>query len=310
MNKVKKQHYVAQFLLSKFATGKKNKAKFWVLDKRDGNVYPCAVRDVGHENYFYEYHGEGGDFELEGLMERLDSKGGGIIDSITKSARLPHEEKDMVWLSYYVAAQILRTPFVRNEMENFRQLIIQKWGTDIHASQEDTKTIGEYGPEDAKASSLRLIKDVPVFAKILQEKTWCLCEAPGPMSYIVSDNPVVRHNMIDRGPRGNLGLRNEGIEVYMPLSPKLALHVMCPKLATAALITPEVGPAYSRALIDGSPVRLAPENVEFVNSLQVIWAERFVYAKKREHLDLPLDMLRTNPELMIGPGVRQRPKEA
>ncbi|MGO9612924.1 MAG: DUF4238 domain-containing protein [Dissulfurispiraceae bacterium] len=310
MNKAKKQHYVAQFLLRKFATGKKNKAKLWVLDKKSGDVYLCAVRDVGHENYFYEYHGEGGDFEFEGLMQRLDSKGAEIIDRITGNAKLPQKNESKIWLAYYLAAQILRTPMIRNEMENFRQTIIQKWGANIYVSTEDTKTIGEYGPEDAKASSLRLIKDVPAFAKILQEKTWSLCEAPVSMSYIVSDNPAVRHNMIDRGPRGNLGLRNEGIEVYMPLSPKLALHVICPKLATAVLMTPEVGPAYSSALINGNPIVLAPENVEFVNSLQVIWAERFVYAKKREDLDLPLDMLRTNPELMVGPGVRQRPEEA
>jgi hypothetical protein len=45
----------------------------------------------------------------------------------------------------------------------------------------------------------------------------------------------------------------------------------------------------------------APENAEFANSPQVIWAERFVYDKEQEHLEIPIDMLRTNPELMDWP---------
>ena len=63
------------------------------------------------------------------------------------------------------------------------------------------------------------------------------------------------------------------------------------------------------AMGNGSPVKLKPENVEFANSLQVIWAERFVFGRKQTDLDMPLDMLRTNPELMDGPGVRQRPED-
>ncbi len=71
-----------------------------------------------------------------------------------------------------------------------------------------------------------------------------------------------------------------------------------------------VSPDYTEAIKTGRPVRLQPENVEFANSLQVIWSERFVFARNREHLALALDMLRTNPELMDGPGVRQPPDEA
>lgn len=307
MSKPKKQHYVPQFLLRNFAIGRKSKAKLWVLDKRSSSVFRSSVRDAAHENLFYEYHGEGGNYELENLMEKVDSKGSGIISNIIERNRLPESTEHCIWLSYYLAAQMLRTPATRNDMENFRQIIIQKWGKDIRLN-DDPRTIGEYGPEDAKASSLHSLQDVPTFAKILQTKVWCLCEAPS--SYVISDNPITRHNMIDKGPRGNLGLRNEGIEVYMPLSPSLAIHLICPKIATAALLAPELVTVYSHALVDKTPIRLRPENIEFINSLQVIWAERFVYAKEREHLEMPLDMLRTSPELKYGPGVRQPPMNA
>lgn len=309
MTKTKKQHYIPQFLLRNFSKGRKSKAKVWVLDKRNGRTYLASVKNVGHENFFYEYHGESGDHELEELMQKIDSIGSGIIAGINNHERLPDSSEDFVWLTYFVAAQMMRTPMTRNDMENFRQLIINTWGKDIRAHPDDPKTLGEYGPEDAKANSLKILSDVPEFAKLLHEKVWSLCEAPSSMPFIISDNPVVRHNMVDRGPRGNLGLRNEGIEVYMPLSPKFAIHAICPKLANAALLTPELAPRYSQALQNGKPILHAPENAEFANSLQVIWAERFVYAKEQEHLEMPIDMLRTNPELKDGPGVRQRPED-
>ncbi len=281
----------------------------WVLDKRNGRTCQASVRNVGHENFFYEYHGESGDHELEELMQKIDSIGAEIIAGITKHVRLSDSSEDFVWLTYFVATQMMRTPMTRNDMENFRQLIINTWGKDIRAHPDDPKTLGEYGPEDAKANSLKILSDVPEFAKLLQEKVWSLCEAPSSMQFIISDNPVVRHNMVDRGPRGNLGLRNKSIEVYMPLSPKLAIHAICPKLASAALLTPELAHSYSQALQNGTPVLHTPENAEFANSLQVIWAERFVYAKEQENLELPIDMLSTNPELKDGPGVRQRPAD-
>jgi len=214
----------------------------------------------------------------------------------------------LVWLSYYLVAQMLRTPVIRKDMDSLRELIVHKWGKEI-TFEEDSTPVAEYGPEDSKASSIRLLRDVPNLARLLQEKVWVLCEAPAGMPYVISDNPVSKHNMIDRGPRGNLGLKNDGIELYMPLSPKLTLHMMCPKIATAALLTPELAEIYSCAMTNNEPIRMKPENVDFVNSLQVIWAERFVYARNRERLEMPLDMLKTNPELREGTGVRQKPGE-
>lgn len=303
MSKAKKQHYVPQFLLRNFANGRKNKAKVWVLDKLQGKVFHSSVRDIAHENLFYEYDGEHGKYELEHLMEMVDTRGASILANITQNNKFSGTSEERVGLSYFIAAQLLRTPSVRNEMENFRSIIINKWGKDVHFN-DDPKAVGDYGPEDSKANSLRTLKNVPDFAKMLQEKVWCLCQSHKSLPYVVSDNPVTRHNMIDYGPRGNLGLKNEGIEVYMPISTKLAVHIICPKIASAALLAPDLVDQYSYALMHGTPIVMKPENIEFFNSLQVIWAERFVYAKEREHLEMPLDMLRTNPELKYGPGTR------
>ncbi len=309
MVKAKKQHYVPQFLLRSFAVGKKLKARLWVLDKRNASIFQASVNDVAHENMFYEHKGEGESYEFEHVMEKLDSKAASIIRHVLETSKLPQTGEDLVWLSYCVAAQMLRTPVTRKDMDNLRELIIHKFGKEV-AFGDDPKTVVEYGPEDSKKSSIHLLRDVPDFARILRQKVWTLSEAPAELSYVIGDNPVSRHNMIDRGPRGNLGLKNDGIELYTPLSPKLTLHMICPKLATAALYTPELTNVYSYAIANNRPIRMKAENVEFMNSLQVIWAERFVFARNRDNLEMPLDMLKTNPELRDGTGVRQRPAEA
>ena len=168
MTKSKKQHYIPQFLLRNFSKGRKNKAKVWVLDKRNGRTYQASARNAGHENFFYEYHGESGDLELEKLTQKIDSIGAEIIAGITKHERLSDSPEDFVWLTYFVATQMMRTPMTRNDMENFRQLIINAWGKNIRVHPDDPKTLGEYGPEDAKANSLKMLTDVPEFAKLLQ----------------------------------------------------------------------------------------------------------------------------------------------
>jgi hypothetical protein len=310
MARTKKQHYVPQFLLRRFSGSPRRNPKLWVLDKKTKAVRLSSVRDVAHENHFYEHVDEDGSrIELEELMSRIDSIGARIIAKVMDGNLLVLTAEDRVWLSCFVACQMSRTPLIRKDLENMRKMIIHKWGGDI-CFEGDDRPIGDYGPEDDRRSSLMHIQNVPEFAKILQTKVWTLAEAPKDCAFIVGDNPVTRSNMIDRGPRGNLGLNSKWIELYMPLSPRLSIHVMCPALADIACLTPELAYEYRAAIENGSPIRFRPENVEFANSLQVRWAERFVFGRERPDLGMPLDMLRTNPELMNGPGVRQRPEDA
>lgn len=305
--RTKKQHYVPQFLLRHFASGSRKNPKIWVLDKNTKEARLQSVRDTAHENAFYEVSNpDGKRVSFEQLMERIDSVGARIVRQINESGRLALSPEDRVWLSYVVACQMTRTPMMRKDMDNLRQMIIDKWGPDVRA-EGDERTVGECGPEDSKLSSLvTLEEDVPEFAKILQGKAWFLAVAPAQHSFIISDNPVTRHNMLKRPGRGNLGLNNRGIEIYMPLSTRFSLCIVCPFLADATCRTHPLKSEYVRAFEDGSPVAMLPENVVFANSRQVIWAERWVFGRDRGDLDLPLDMLRTNPELMEGPGVRQR----
>ena len=305
--RTKKQHYVPQFLLRYFATGTHKTPKLWVLDKRSKAVRYASIRDVAHENAFYEYNDpDGTRVELERLMEKIDSVGARIIRQVVNTGHLVLSVEDKVWFSYVIACQMSRTPTIRNDMEHLRKMIINKWGSDVQF-EGDMRSVGEHGVEDSKFSSLMLLKqDVPKFAKILQSKAWFLDKAPHTSSFIISDQPVALYNGIKRPHRGNLGLNNIGIEIYMPLSAQYCLHLICPLLTQFSISTQPNGNKYREGINHGSPVHILPENVTFANSCQVIWAERWVFAQNRNDLDMPLDMLRTSPELMEGPGTRQK----
>jgi hypothetical protein len=306
----KKQHYIPQFLLRNFATGPRKHARVWVLDKRDKSVRPASVRDVAHENRFYEIGDPSGHrLGLEDLLAHNDSNSARVIGTVLRSESLVLPEEDKLRLSLFVACQMCRTPKVRKDLENLFQMIVEKWGPDIRANG-DNRPASEYGPDDAKLVSLAVVeRDVPEFAALLLSHIWCLTEAPRDHPFVISDCPVVRYNMIDQPYRGNLGLKSPGIEVYLPISPRYCVHIVSPVYADLLSQTERLGVRSAKASGTGMSYPIEPESVEFVNSLQVIWAERFVFAHSQSHLEMPLDMLRTNPELMDGPGVRQQPGE-
>lgn len=296
MTKPIKQHYIPQFLLREFATGKKDKAKLWTFDKRTGKTFYGSVRDAAHENQFYEATNlDGKHLEGEALLAMVDGWGASALKHIIQDECLPHEGKVVTDLSYFVAAQMFRVPSVRNEMEFFRTSIIKKWGPDVRAEQ-DARPVSAYGPADAKYSSLTSLRDVPEFAKLLQKKIWFLLKAPLGTAFILSDDPVIRHNHLDYGPRGSLGLNQKGIEVNFPITPRLCLQFICPEIANQLRFT-RLGQIYIQAQNAGYPVTLEPDNVTFINSHEVLFSERFLFARSERDFALAKDMLRESPHL-------------
>jgi len=108
----------------------------------------------------------------------------------------------------------------------------------------------------------------------LINKIWVLLESN--KKFYTSDNPIVRQNTINRNPhRGTLGINSDGIEIYFPLSPSLVLCLFCER-------------AYSWLKEKRMPSNA--ENIENVNSLQVIYSDRFVFSSQND-FELVEDMI-------------------
>jgi hypothetical protein len=54
-----------------------------------------------------------------------------------------------------------------------------------------------------------------------------------------------------------------------------------------------------KAIKTGQPLNAKPENVEFFNSLQILYSERFVFSSQND-FSLLKDMLKTDPEVCRG----------
>jgi len=291
-----KQHYIPQFLLRGFGTGKKGKAKIWTYDKHTGKTFCGSVRDAAHENQCYEATNlDGEKIEGEALLAMVDGWGASVLKEVICDELLSQSAKVTTNLSFFVAAQMLRVPAVRNEMEFFRTTVVKRWGPDVRAGG-DERPVSAYSAADSKYSSVMSLGDVPEFAKLLQQKIWFLLKAPPDASFILSDNPVIMHNHLDYGPRGSLGLAQKGIEVNFPISPRLCLQFVCAEIA-GQLRFSRLGQTYLQAQAAGCPVTLEPDNIEFINSKEVIFSERFLFARSEKDFALAVDMVRKNPQL-------------
>lgn len=297
-NNTKKQHYVPQFLLKKFASFRKKRANVWVLDKKSGQKFKASAQDVAHENYFYEAQSIDGDqVALEEFTKVVDGKGASIIEEILVNERLPIHSPNLVDLIYFTTFQMSRTPHVRNNIEALRNKIIEKWGPDVRASG-DERPISAYTAEDSKFASMLTLLASPQIADFLFDKILFLAKPPKQLRFIISDYPVTRHNEIKYPHRGNLGLAQRGIEVYFPISPKLCLFFVCRSHADMMLGSP-IGQIWNQLQQEGLPITFAEENLIFLNSLQVIQSERWLYAQYPSDLDLPIQMLKEKPSLRL-----------
>ncbi len=166
-----------------------------------------------------------------------------------------------------------------------------------------------------KETVLKILRNQEELAKIashLLVKKWILYETDKAKPFYISDAPVTLHNDKKYGPYGNIGFAVPGIEIYFPISSTLTLGMICPllykecqegldkidNLKKSFLSLKILGrnpnfkmieerlslldglrksPSdYFQAFNTGLPVKCGDENIKFLNSRQVINAERFV----------------------------------
>lgn len=317
----KLHHYVPRFLLRRFGSGKKDKVN--VFDKSNGAKFTSVVKNVAAENYLYDFEFNGHPLTIEPSLSELEGRAAYHIRHILEERCL--DVSDAVQrgeLARFIAVQMIRTR-AHLEMMGHMSTTMEIWLRENGAPDDFFKPdplIGS-GENAQRASMARMICNAPNdFGPSLINKDWILFEADRKHPFIIGDHPVAMHNIIDRSPRGNLGLNVEGIEIYLPLSPELILGMWCPSHQTRMIVEIEkMSDAYDaaqfipatvasswRRLLDtveairtGKPLKIQAENVEHYNALQVLYAERFIFSTNGD-FSLAEDMIRMSPELRHG----------
>jgi hypothetical protein len=309
----KKQHYVPQFILRNFSIGKKN--KIFVFDKKLNRSFPSNVRDIGHENNFYEDQVLGYGNKTEFKLSELETIVAPIVEKIISQGSIKKlEEWEHKWLCLFSTIQMLRTNDTREFLEESNKIIsekIKKWG---YSPKKDVENYKEMSKDEIKSSSIDLLNSLPAsLVGNFLDKKLSLLESPKNQNFYLSDNPVVMHNHLPREGRGNLGIGLKGIQIYFPISSKYCLSFLCSdlvqdirkkiknyKAARILGVAPVIDISEAENMIsqfeNKTTNKLLSINMDFNNSLQVIHSTRFIYSSCDKFL-LAKDMLKTNPEI-------------
>lgn len=309
------QHYIPQFLLRNFCVGPKEKV--WAYDKSTGKSFETNIRNVGGEREFYELDLGVGTVSLEAGLSKLEGEAGAVIDRIIGARSLGVlSEDDRVVLAIFVAVQMQRGPHTREHMlavnEELRRVLKDRFGI------EDGDFL-ELTPEEAKAMTMKSLTDPRKLAEQIMGKAWLMFETTPAHPFFIGDNPVsMQNNTEGWGPlRGKIGLAVPGIEIYMPISSSLTLAFLCRshetmirdgvvRMRTSIVRDPSVTIGFGdlldwrRAFRTGVALPSKPDNVLNHNSLQVSYAERYVFSSTAD-FELVEAMIKDNEEFRIGP---------
>jgi len=305
------QHYVPQFLLRGFHTG--NEAQIWAFDKTSSKSFTTAIDKVASEHGFYNVDGSA---QLDDVIRKFEEATAPIIKDVRERKSLAGiDEFKRIWLSGFTALQYVRTrAFSERSQDMMRQIThvaTQMSGGELSEQVRKQLGLDEPGTEHEKALSTILGLVRPAVDE-LQKKHLILYRSDGSLLFCIGDSPVALHNTFNPGDgiRGTLGLAVPGIEVYLPISKDLVLAYMCLSIAVSCIGLEEearsmgfthahAGP-YLRAIKHGTAVLMEKEHIRFQNSLQLGFAERFVYSSV-DNFEDARDILAGNPRHRVGP---------
>lgn len=116
MTKVKKQHYLPQFYLRRFADAS---GKICVVDSKLAAPYIVSnVRDIAQGRYYYDFLGDGDNQSVERMFSLIESKLAPAFDSligrIQKGESLTSDDKSAV--TQFLKFQFLRSDWMRDKI--------------------------------------------------------------------------------------------------------------------------------------------------------------------------------------------------
>lgn len=301
---VKKQHTVPRFLLDNFGFdgGSKHK-RLYTFDKKSERTYPQTVFDASTRNAFYNIEGHPEQASLEPMLGIYESEAAPILKKLIETKNLTTlTEEERFKIATFVAVQRARSYGELLRMSAMLDIVANKLDA-IGATLEQIESeLGAPGSSVRKNSFLSLILKQESVVEQLLVKSWILYESDEEHPYYISDTPVTLHNSIDMGGYGNLGIGLKGIQIHLPISSTLTIAFTCPSIAEQAMsgrdqvlhlkkIAPQLlkmfkNPsglvAYGDAYDKGVTKKQTPENVKFLNSLQVNFGEQYIYCSKQD----------------------------
>lgn len=323
-------HYVPQFILRKFGT---DTGVLHVMDKHTGKCFPVSAGkkstvEIAAERGMYDFVFMGTPMTMEPSLSELESKAALVIQNIIdRDALDPYSVIERATLASFLAVQMVRTratAATHDDVSDRMEAWLRGEGMPEEFFAIDPKMSNRENAK--KVFRARMLTNATTdFGPALAEKDWVLLKTDEKYPYLMGDQPLAMFNDVDHGPRGNLGIKVRGIQIYFPLTPTLALALWCPSLQEGLLkkvndlsklydAAPERAAKYAHAwegtiriveaIRNGKPLLNRPESVPHFNSLQIISAERFLFSQTGD-FSLAKDMIAKDPTLRNGPRMQE-----
>lgn len=214
----KKHHYVPRFLLKNFLDETK---RLFVFDKSKGVVFESNADDACHQNNFNAIEIESEKINLEHLYDEIDTSGSVVIAKILKQQHAwTLSRLEMEILARFVAAQYLRTPRSRKQINDFNNQLIDF--VKARTKNEMPANMMRMSEADIKLVALSSLQEIDEYASMILERHLVVAKTDEPL--YMSDNPIKLYN-----PRpGKLpGLKVIGTDIYFPIASNRILCFMC-----------------------------------------------------------------------------------
>jgi hypothetical protein len=305
----KVQHYVPQFLLRNFGTGKKHQV--WVFDKVSERAFLTHPKNIASESRFYDFEANGTLLTLEPYLSKVESAAKPILEGIGRLDSLAGLDASMKGtLAEFLSVQLTRTRAFREQWSALPGMIREAFasrGEVVADGSQAADIIRDLSANEVKSETGHFMLEArQLFAHHFLAKGWVLLSTTKKQPFILGDHPLALQNMVERPGRGNLGLAVPGIEIYFPLSPVRALALWCRSLTGLALRLrgdrsgERLAASIASALSTGRPISCSNENVENMNSLQLAGSERYLFSCKNDFESIK-EILRTHPASKAGP---------
>jgi len=297
----KKHHFVPQAQLHHFAQDA-DRRSIWVFDKRADRAWVSSILNAGSENDFNTVEVEAGKWNFEDLFQKVDSRSARLVAQIVERQSLGwFDIEERAVLIDLFATQMLRTHFARTTP---RQLAGQMRELVRGLGYNPDDDPGMAMPSDAslRLGAVRSFLNRDHVAQSMVRLVPTLFAAGAGQSFLLSDHPVAVTNAF---PYGDVGLQAHGVIVLLPISPNLAVALVCPTIVARyeAVDTIALDPkrlarmrSYRDGFRSGEPIEIAVVELSGWNRRQVGQSGRYLYSAT-DDFDFAREMIREHPEL-------------
>jgi Protein of unknown function (DUF4238) len=274
MTTKKRQHFVPQFLLRRFAIKDGRwQGHVFRLPIAGGPARPAVPRNEAAKNRYYDLPGElVGEFQPESVLEKIESGAAATLQRLER--RTPLRDEDFVHLAYFTALQTNRTPQDRAEarfLDEFMARQLQELR--FSAREQAVAFIRERRPElteeEAEAERQKLVDDLnagrlrfestaerevagmflglnDAVGQLLTQCDFTLVELTGSVELVLPDTGYTRYDAHPRVPGTGSGfVGTDTVETVIPVAPARALVVT---RGAGRIGYGEAGPEYAEDL--------------------------------------------------------------